>query len=71
MNINEAIKKCCEEGGFKNCEECGVYENGCWEYLSKYMLDECKCHKKKYYTVVNGEIEKVDVKFCPECGGYL
>ena len=72
MNINEAIKKCCEEGGFKNCEECGVYgEDECWNYLSKHLLYGCKLCGETYYYVNGNKIEKAMNKFCPECGRAL
>ncbi len=72
MNINEAIKKCCEEAGYKNCEECGVYgENECLDYLTKHLLDRCNLCGATYYYVNGNKIEKAMNKFCPECGRAL
>lgn len=74
MNINEAIDRCCSDGGFKFCEECGVFgDSECWQYLSKYLLEECEsCRQTNYYYVNDcNDIEKVVPRFCPECGRAL
>lgn len=74
MNIKEAIKQCCTDAEYTDCEECGVFgDSECWEYLSKYLLDECdSCRTTTYYYVNDcEEIEKIRPRFCPDCGRCL
>ena len=74
MNIKEAMKKCCSDAKYKDCEECGVFgDSECWNYLSEYMLDKCPACKGTTYYYVNdyNEIEKIEPNFCPECGRIL
>ena len=74
MNIKEAINRCCIDGGFPSCEECGMFgDNECWKYLSEYLLEECEACRCSTYYYVNDckEIEKIKPKFCPDCGRAL